>query len=135
MPKIVKALNIEKTYDRNDERVLYDEKVTDNNCNVIRRSVIVEKPKDQATKKHQTMISRIDTSYFENGFSNFYHYRNKNRNSHYLTMMTDRQLAAMRGKKEKLDIIKKAEALKVVSDTAKRVVHEKNLTQSLARGC
>lgn len=137
MPKIVKSLNIQKTYDKNEERVLYDETLTDNNCNVIRRSVIVENKEDLPVKKRQSMLAKMDTSHFETGFSNYYNirYNPRRRDSAYLPMMTNRELKAMHDKNERLDIIKKAEALKQVSDTAKRVVHEKNLNESLLRDC
>lgn len=136
MPKVVKSINIEKTYDKNEDLVLYDERLTDNNCNVIRRSVIVEKKEEKPEKRRQSMIARMDTSHFETGFSNFYNirYNPRRRDSAYLPMMNDRELKAMHDKNEKLDIIRKAKALKQVSDTAKRVVREKNLNESLQRG-
>lgn len=135
MPKVVKSLNIEKTYDRNDQRVLYDERLTDNNCNVIRRSVIVEKTDTKEPKRHQGMVSRMDTQHFDQGFHNFYdvRYNDRRRETRYLPMMDDRELLASRSKNEKLEVMKKIEALKKIGRTAKRVVREKNRLEAITR--
>lgn len=133
----MKSLNIEKTFDKNEERMLFDERLTDNNCNVIRRSIVVENQEEKPTKKQQSMVSKMDTSHYEEGFSNFYNirYNKRRRDSKYLSMMSDPEISAMHHKNMKLDIIRKAEALKQVSRTAQNIVHEKNLTASLTRGC
>lgn len=135
MPKVLKSLNIEKTYDRNENRVLYDERLTDNSCNVIRRSVIVENHDEPLPKKRQTMLSRLDTSHFQDGFSNYYNTRfNKRRRaSAYVPLMTEPELRARKQKMERMDILRKIDALKQVDSTAKRVVHEKNLNESLSK--